>query len=172
METLQQVIPALGLFGLLACAALLLVRIATVYVSGRVHRIRASAELIGLLVVLDFTIGPGLRFLGADSLVASVERAVLAATAIGVAFLLNGVVRVVLWDGLLSDHGQRKVPVIVTGSVGVAIYLAAILLVMHELAEGIDLADKVGCLVKGKIFEPPADLLADPDELARHLVGG
>ena len=131
MDTLQQVIPALGLFGLLACAALLLVRIATVYVSGRVHRIRASAELIGLLVVLDFTIGPGLRFLGADSLVAPVERAVLAATAIGVAFLLNGVVRVVLWDGLLSDHGQRKVPVIVTGSVGVAIYLAAILLVMH-----------------------------------------
>ena len=37
METLQQVIPALGLFGLLACAALLLVRIATVYVSGRVR---------------------------------------------------------------------------------------------------------------------------------------
>ncbi|MFK7849412.1 MAG: cyclic nucleotide-binding domain-containing protein [Akkermansiaceae bacterium] len=109
----------------------MLVRVATVYVSGRVNRIRASAELIGFLVVLDFMIGPGLRFLGAESLVASVERAVLAATAICVAFLLNGMVRVVLWDGLLSDHGQRKVPVIVTGSVGVAIYLAAILLVMH-----------------------------------------
>ncbi|WP_406646811.1 mechanosensitive ion channel family protein [Aliisedimentitalea scapharcae] len=131
METFLRFIPALGLFGLLACSTILLVRIATVYVSGRVHRIRASAELIGLLVVLDITIGPGLRFLGADSLVAPVERAVLAATAIGVAFLLNSVVRVVLWDGLLSDHGERKVPVIVTGSVGVAIYLAAILLVMH-----------------------------------------
>jgi small-conductance mechanosensitive channel/CRP-like cAMP-binding protein len=153
METLQQVIPALGLFGLLACAALLLVRIATVYVSGRVHRIRASAELIGLLVVLDFTIGPGLRFLGADSLVAPMERAVLAATAIGFAFLLNSVVRVVLWDGLLSDHGERKVPVIVTGSVGVAIYLAAIMLVMHfvydESIGGLLATSGVAALVLG-----------------------
>ena len=131
MNTLQQIIPALGLFGLLACSALLLVRVATVYVSGRVHRIRASAELVGFLVVLDLTIGPGLRFLGTESLIAPTERAVLAATAIGIAFLLNGVVRVALWDGLLAEHGQRKVPVIVTGSVAVAIYLAAILLVMH-----------------------------------------
>ncbi|PRY78456.1 mechanosensitive ion channel family protein [Marivita geojedonensis] len=131
MDILQKVIPALGLFGLLACSTLLLVRVATVYVSGRVHRIRASAELIGFMLALDLTVGPGLRFIGAESLVPPVERAVLAATAIGVAFLLNGVIRVVLWDGLLSDHGQRKVPVIVTGSVGVAIYLAAILLVMH-----------------------------------------
>ena len=153
MDAIQQVIPALGLFGLLACATLLLVRIATVYVSGRVHRIRASAELIGLLVLLDFTIGPGLRFLGADSLVAPVERAVIAATAIGFSFLLNGLVRVVLWDGLLSDHGQRKVPVIVTGSVGVAIYLAAILLVMHfvydEPVGGLLATSGVAALVLG-----------------------
>jgi small-conductance mechanosensitive channel/CRP-like cAMP-binding protein len=123
--------PALGLFGLLACSTLLLVRVATVYVSGRVHRIRASAEFIGILVLLDLSIGPGLRFFEAESLVEPTEKVLLAATAIGVAFLLNAVIRVVLWEGLLSDHGQRKVPVIVTGSVGVAIYLAAILLVMH-----------------------------------------
>ncbi|WP_170608934.1 cyclic nucleotide-binding domain-containing protein [Ruegeria arenilitoris] len=153
MDTLQQVISALGLFGLLACSTLLLVRIATVYVSGRVHRIRASAELIGFLVFLDFTIGPGLRFIGAESLVAPLEKAVLAATAIGVAFLVNGVVRVVFWDGLLSDHGQRKVPVIVTGSVGVAIYLAAILLVMHfvydEPVGGLLATSGVAALVLG-----------------------
>lgn len=131
MEALEQVIPVLGLFGLLGCSALLLVRLATVYVSGRVHRIRASVELIGFLVILDITIGPGLRYLGADSLVAPMERVVLAATAIGVAFLLNGVVRAVFWDGLLSDHGQRKVPVIFTGTIGVAIYVVAIMLVMH-----------------------------------------
>lgn len=153
MEAIQQVIPVLGLFGLLACSTLLLVRIATVYVSGRVHHIRASAELIAFLVVLDLTIGPGLRFIGAESLVAPVERAVLAAVAISVAFLLNGIVRVVLWDGLLSDHGQRKVPVIVTGSVGVAIYLAAILLVMHfvydEPVGGLLATSGVAALVLG-----------------------
>ena len=106
-------------------------RVATVYVSGRVHRVRASAELVGFLAVLYLSINPGLRFAGAESLVAPTERAVLAAIAISVAFLLNGVVRVVLWDGLLSDHGQRKVPVIVTEGVGITFYLIAILLVMH-----------------------------------------
>lgn len=131
METLKQVIPALGLFVLLACAALLLVRIATVYVSGRVHRVRASAELIGFLTVLYISTGPALRFAGAETLVEPTERMALAAIAISVAFLLNGVVRVILWDGLLSDHGQRKVPVIVTEGVGITIYLIAILLVMH-----------------------------------------
>jgi small-conductance mechanosensitive channel len=153
LNTLQQFIPALGLFGLLACSTILLVRIATAYVSGRVHRVRASAELIGFLVALDLTVGPGLRFMGAESLVAPIERAVLAVTAIGIAFLLNGVVRVVLWDGLLSDHGQRNVPVIVTGSVGVAMYLAAILLVMHfvydEPVGGLLATSGVAALVLG-----------------------
>lgn len=135
METLQQLIqqliPAVGLFGLLAIAALFLVRVATAYVSGRVNRLRATAELVVLLVALGLTIGPGLRFLGAESLVEPAERAVIAATAFGLAFLLNGLVRVVLWDGLLSDHGKRTTPVIVTGGLAAAIYLATILLVMH-----------------------------------------
>ena len=131
IEGLQNIIPALGLFAILGCTTFLLVRAATAYVSGRVHRVRASAELIGLLAVFYLSIGPGLRFAGAETLVAPMEKAVLATIAISVAFLLNGVVRVVFWDGLLSDHGQRKVPVIVTEGVGVTIYLIAILLVMH-----------------------------------------
>ncbi|MGE0431896.1 MAG: ABC transporter ATP-binding protein [Planctomycetota bacterium] len=45
----------------------------------------------------------------------------------------------------------------------------SILLVTHELADGIALADKVGCLVRGKIFEPPAELLRDPAALARTM---
>ena len=131
IEPIQDILPALGLFGILACTAFLLIRAATVYISGRVHRVRASAELIGLLGLLYFLIGPGLRFVGVENIVAPAERAALAATAICVAFLLNGVIRVVLWDGLLSDHGQRKVPVIVTEGVAITIYLIAILLVMH-----------------------------------------
>lgn len=109
----------------------MLVRVATAYVSGRVNRVRASAELIGFLIVLYFSIAPGLRFAGAEAFVAPSEKALIAATAIGFAFLLNSLFRIVLWDGLLSDHGQRKVPVIVTEGVSVAIYLAVILLVMH-----------------------------------------
>ena len=126
---------------------------ATAYVSGRVHHVRASAELIGFLVVLYFSIAPGLRFAGAEALIAPSERALLVATAIGFAFLLNSLVRAVLWDGLLSDHGQRKVPVIVTEGVGVAIYLAAILLVMHfvydEPVGGLLATSGVAALVLG-----------------------
>ena len=88
-------------------------------------------ELLGFLVIIYFLIAPGLSFVGAGQFTGSLERTVLSAAALCVAFLLNGVVGVVLWDGLLSDHGQRKVPVIVTEGVGLTIYLIAILQVMH-----------------------------------------
>ncbi len=131
IEGILKIVPALGLFSLLACTTFLLVRAATAYVSGRVHRVRASAEIIGFLIVLYISIEPGLRFAKAETLVEPTERAVLAAIAISVAFLLNGVVSIVLWGGLLSDQGERKVPIIVTEGVGVTFYLIAILLVMH-----------------------------------------
>ena len=121
----------MGLFGILACTAVIVIRIATAYVSGRVHRIRASAELIGFLLISYFLIDPGLTYAGIEQFVEPLERVVLAASALCIAFLINGVVCVVLWDGLLSDHGQRKVPVLVTEGVGLTIYLIAILLVMH-----------------------------------------
>jgi small-conductance mechanosensitive channel len=88
-------------------------------------------ELLGFLVIIYFLIAPGLSFVGAGQFTGSLERTVLSAAALCVAFLLNGVVGVVLWDGLLSDHGQRKVPVIVTEGVGLTLYLIVILLVMH-----------------------------------------
>ena len=119
------------MFGILACAAFLVVRMATVYVSGRVHRVRASLELLGFLVIIYLLMSPGLSFVGAGQFTEPLERAVLSAVALCAAFLLNGVVGVVLWDGLLSDHGQRKVPIIVTEGVSLTIYLIAILLVMH-----------------------------------------
>lgn len=119
------------MFGLLVGTTVLLVRVATVYVSGRVHRVRASIELVVFLSIFYLLIETALGFLGAGHLVEPIERAVLAATAICVAFILNSMVRVVLWDGLLSDHGKRKVPLIVTEGVGIAMYLATILLVMH-----------------------------------------
>ncbi|WP_247079165.1 mechanosensitive ion channel family protein [Pseudohalocynthiibacter sp. F2068] len=150
---IQSIIPALGMFAILACAAFLLVRTATAYVSGRVHRVRASAEIIGFLTVLYISTGPALRFAGAETLVEPTERMALTAIAISVAFLLNGVVRVVLWGGLLSDHGQRKVPVIVTEGVGLTIYLIAILLVMHfvydESIGGLLATSGVAALVLG-----------------------
>jgi small-conductance mechanosensitive channel/CRP-like cAMP-binding protein len=121
----------LGLFGILACAGLLVVRIATAYVSGRVHRVRASAELLAFLAVVYFLVSPALNFARGGHLVEDVERAVISALLICVAFLLNAVVRAVFWEGLLSDQGQRKVPVIITEGVALSIYLLAILLVMH-----------------------------------------
>ena len=131
MEGVQQILPAFGLFGILACAAFIVVRIATVYVSGRVHRVRASLELLGLLAIIYLLIPPSLSFIGAGRFTEPLGSAVIAAASLCVAYFVNGVVRVILWDGLLSDHGKRTVPVIVTEGVGLTIYLVAILLVMH-----------------------------------------
>ena len=44
-----------------------------------------------------------------------------------------------------------------------------VLLVTHELADGLALADRVGCLVRGKIFEPPDELRRDPTQLAHVM---
>jgi len=90
-------------------------------------------ELLAFLFVLYLLTAPGLTFIGVEGIVGSIERAVAAAGLTCTAFLVNGLVRVVLWDGLLSDHGQRKVPVIVTEGVGIGIYLTAILLIMHYI---------------------------------------
>lgn len=153
MEGVQQILPALGLFGILACAAFIVVRIATVYVSGRVHRVRASLELLGLLVIIYFLISPSLSFIGIGRFTEPLESAVIAAASLCVAYFLNGVVCVILWDGLLSDHGKRTVPVIVTEGVGLTIYLVAILLVMHfvydESIGGLLATSGVAALVLG-----------------------
>jgi small-conductance mechanosensitive channel len=149
----QELLPAFGLFGILVFTAILVARVATVYVSGRVHRVRASAEFLAFLVVFYLLIGPALSFVGAEQLAGPIERAALSAVALCLAFLLNSIVRVALWDGLLSDHGKRKVPVIVTDSVGIAIYIAAILLVMHfvydEPVTGLLATSGVAALVLG-----------------------
>ena len=121
----------MGLFGIVACIAVVVVRIATAYVSGRVHRVRASAELVGFFALIYLLIDPALNFVGGGHLVEGVEKAAISAATICLAFLLNSAVRAFLWDGLLSEHGQRKVPIIVTEGVGLSIYLVAILLVMH-----------------------------------------
>ena len=110
---------------------MVVVRIATAYVSGRVHRVRASAELVGFFALIYLLIDPALNFVGGGHLVEGVEKAAISAATICLAFLLNSAVRAFLWDGLLSEHGQRKVPIIVTEGVGLSIYLVAILLVMH-----------------------------------------
>jgi small-conductance mechanosensitive channel/CRP-like cAMP-binding protein len=132
---LEQVLPAVGLFGILACTAFVVVRVATAYVSGKVHRVRASAELLVFLLVVYVLIPPGLHFVDAAHLIEVLENSVLSAAAFCLAFFVNGVLRVVLWDGLLSRHGERTVPVLVTKGVGFSIYLVAILLVMHFVYE-------------------------------------
>jgi small-conductance mechanosensitive channel/tellurite resistance protein len=123
------------LFGILASTAFVVVRVATAYVSGRVHRVRASAELLVFLVVVYILISPSLELVGVGHLVEALESAALSAAAFCVAFFVNGVLRVVLWDGLLSHHGERTVPVLVTKGVGFSIYLVVILLVMHFVYE-------------------------------------
>lgn len=153
MSTFQQLFPALGIFAILASSAFLVARIATAYVSGRVHRVRASAELLVFLFIFYLLIGPGLEFAGADSLIEPLKKASISAAVICVAFLLNGLVRAVLWEGLLSDHGRRKVPIIVTEGVAIAIYLVAILLLMHfvydEPVGGLLATSGVAALVLG-----------------------
>lgn len=119
------------MFGILVCATVIVLRIATAYVAGRVHRLRASAEILVFLAAAYFLIGPALKFLGWAHLAEDMEKGLATAWIVCLAFLANGIIRVVVWDGILSDHGRRTVPILITGGVGLMIYLIAILVAMH-----------------------------------------
>ncbi len=91
-----------------------MVRLATACVSGRVYRIRPSAGLSGILAIVYLLSSPGLTFVGAGHLDESLERLILSAAILCVAFLLYGVIGAVLWDG-----ERQIVRTIATGMTGI-----------------------------------------------------
>lgn len=121
----------MGLAGNLVCIAVLLVRIFTAYISGRVHRVQASVELIGFAVLIYLLVEPSFVFLQLTEIMSAAQKAVLSGGLFAVAFLINGLIRDIFWNGILSHHGTRKVPLLITEGVALTIYSVVILCIMH-----------------------------------------
>jgi len=131
MEGTNSIIEAVVFFLFLTCITLGFIRTAIAVSRWKMHRFRLSVELVAIFSVLSFLIEPAFDFLGWSNVVPDVQRAVVFLWTISLAFLLNSILIKFLWDGLLSSHGDRQVPKLITDGVGLAIYSVAVMFVLH-----------------------------------------
>ena len=131
METPSQIIQIFGFFAILTGAAVLFVRLVQVFVGGKVHRLRINLELLAILTVAYPFAAPAAHFVGLEEIGRDVEGIVAFFWWICLALMINTTLRRFVWEGILSDHGVRRVPKLVTDGVAVALYALAIMIVMH-----------------------------------------
>ena len=131
METPSQIIQIFGFFAILASAAVLFVRLAQVFIDGKVHRLRISLEVLAFLTVAYLFAASAVDFAGFDEAGQDVEGVFAFLWWICLALVINTVLRMFVWEGILSDHGVRRVPKLVTDGAAVALYALAIMIVMH-----------------------------------------
>jgi small-conductance mechanosensitive channel/tellurite resistance protein len=131
METPSQIIQIFGFFAILASAAVLFVRLAQVFIGGRAHRLRISLEMLAFLTVAYLFAAPASQFVGIDETGRDIESGMAFIWWVCLAFVINTILRRFVWEGVLSDHGVRRVPKLVTDGAAVALYALAIMIVMH-----------------------------------------
>jgi small-conductance mechanosensitive channel/CRP-like cAMP-binding protein/tellurite resistance protein len=131
VEEASSMIEAVVFFLFLICVTLVFIRTAIAVSRWKKHRSRFSVELVAILTILYFLVRPAFDFLEWGDIVPEVQRAVVFLWAISVAFLVNSVLIRFFWDGLLSFHGERRVPKLITDVVGLAIYSVAVMFVLH-----------------------------------------
>jgi small-conductance mechanosensitive channel/CRP-like cAMP-binding protein/tellurite resistance protein len=131
METPSQIIQIFGFFAILASAALIFVRLVQVFVGGRVHRLRTFLELLAFLTVAYLFAAPAAQFVDLEEAGPDIEGIVAFLWWICLALVINTTLHRFVWEGVLSDHGVRRVPKLVTDGVAIALYALAIMIVMH-----------------------------------------
>jgi small-conductance mechanosensitive channel/CRP-like cAMP-binding protein len=135
VEEANSMIEAVVFFLFLICVTLVFIRTAIAVSRWKKHRFRFSIELVAILSILYFLVRPAFDFLEWGDNVPEVQRAVIFLWVISVAFLVNSVLIRFFWDGLLSFHGERRVPKLITDVVGLAIYSVAVMFVLHYVYE-------------------------------------
>ena len=131
MEETNNLIEGVVFFLLLACITLVFIRTAIAVSRWKKHRFRFSVDLVLIFSVLYFLVQPAFSFMDWSDIVLDVHRAVVFLWAISIAFLVNSLLIRFIWDGVLSSHGERKIPKLITDGVGLAIYSAAVMFVLH-----------------------------------------
>jgi small-conductance mechanosensitive channel/CRP-like cAMP-binding protein len=131
MEETNNLIEGVVFLLLLACITLVFIRTAVAVSRWKKHRFRLAVDLVVIFSVLYFLVPPAFNFVDWSDIVLDAQQAVVFLWTISVAFLINSVLIKFMWDGVLSSHGERKVPKLITDGVGLAIYSAAIMFVLH-----------------------------------------
>lgn len=131
MSETSSVTEAVIFFLFLASVTLLFVRAAIAVARGRRHRLRLAMELVAIFAVIYFLNGPALRFLGLENLASDFQKGVLFLWTVSLAFLANTALERFVWDGILSIHGERGIPKLITDGIGLIIYSVAVMLVLH-----------------------------------------
>ncbi|SHI38271.1 Small-conductance mechanosensitive channel [Shimia gijangensis] len=131
MSETSSVTEAVIFFLFLASITLLFVRTAIAVAKGRRHRLRLAMELVALFAIIYFLNSPALRFLGMENLAADFQKGVLFLWTVSLAFLANTALERFVWDGVLSIHGERRIPKLITDGIGLIIYSVAVMFVLH-----------------------------------------
>ncbi len=131
LETPSQIIQIFGFFAILASSALIFVRLMQVYIGGKAHRLRIGMEFLAFLTVAYLFATPAAHLVGIEETGRDIESAMAFVWWVCLAFVINTVLRRFVWEGVLSDHGVRRAPKLVTDGVAVALYALAIMIVMH-----------------------------------------
>lgn len=131
MENSSDIIQILGFFLVLSGVTLILVRSAVALSRGKSHRLRLSLEILLTLTVIYTFVKPALNFVGQAEFAEPVASAIAFLWLIATAFLINTVFNRFLWEGFLSDHGERRIPKLITDGIGLSIYAVAIMLALH-----------------------------------------
>ena len=111
-------IEAVVFFLFLICVTLVFIRTAIAVSRWKKHRFRFLSSWSLFCPSCIFLVRPAFDFLGWGDIVPEVQRAVVFLWALSVAFLVNSVLIRFFWDGLLSFHGERRVPKLITDVVG------------------------------------------------------
>jgi small-conductance mechanosensitive channel/CRP-like cAMP-binding protein len=124
-------IQIVGFFLFLSGVALILVRITLALTRGNVRRLRLAAEIVLIWTVIFWFTQSALTFAGLETWAVSASNAIAFLWAISLAFLINTALNQILWEGLLTNHGIRQIPKLLTDGLGLAVYVLAIMLVLH-----------------------------------------
>ncbi|TRX54951.1 cyclic nucleotide-binding domain-containing protein [Thalassomonas sp. M1454] len=131
MEFTEQLSQIFGFFILLSASTVLLVRLASVIIQRRKLRFRYGVEAGVILWFLYHALEPGLQWIDYGHYALDIKNAVAFLWWINLAFVIDTLTSLYLWDGLLSEKGKRRTPKLITGGVTFILYTLAIIIVLH-----------------------------------------
>jgi len=131
MEFAGELMDVLGMSAVLGSAAIVFITLLR-WVAGRYqNRIALGLQMLAFFLLAYIFGEVILRWLSYDKWIVDMSNALATMWWLSLAFTINAALKVLIWDGILAERGESTVPKLLSDSVGVFIYLVAIMVVMH-----------------------------------------
>jgi len=131
MENALQWLHVSGLLLALALATIIFVRSIKLLINRKHHSVRFGLELILSFTLLYFALGPTLNYLNLSEYIEPIIQIISFFWWISLAFTTNASLNEFIWSKQLVDNDVRRIPKLLTDGIGLLIYAAAIMIVMH-----------------------------------------